>query len=215
MPPRSHLCESHGEELASTITHALGLLGSVAALILMLRQAGDDPWKIVSASVFGATLILLYLSSSLYHTFTTPRIKAVFQVLDHACIYLLIAGTYTPLSLVTLRGPWGWTLLAIIWTLALAGVLAKSLIPGDKETWWSTGLYLAMGWLLVIAIEPILRLLSWGALAWLAAGGFFYTSGVVFFAWRRLPFNHAVWHLFVLAGSACHVVAVTHYILAA
>ena len=210
---RSHLCESHREEVAATITHAIGVAGSVAALVVMLGAAEGDPWKIVSAAVFGATLVLLYLSSTLYHSFSGPRTKAVFQVLDHACIYLLIAGTYTPLTLVTLRGPWGWTLFGIVWALAAAGVIVKSLVPGKKETRWSTALYLAMGWLVVIAAGPVLRLLSPPALAWLAAGGLFYSFGVVFFVWQRLPYNHAVWHLFVLAGSACHVVAVTRYIL--
>jgi len=211
--PRSHLCESHHEEVASTITHAVGLALSIAGLVAMILVSNGDPWRVVSASIFGATLILLYLSSTLYHAFSGPRTKAVFQILDHACIYLLIAGSYTPVTLVTLRGPWGWSLFGVVWFLAIAGVLMKSLLRGKKETWWSTAIYLAMGWLLIIAIEPVLRLLSVTALAWLVAGGLSYTLGIVFFAWERLRFNHAIWHLFVLLGSACHVIGITQYVL--
>jgi len=211
--PRSHLCETHHEEIASTITHAVGLALSIAGLVAMILVAHGEPWRVVSASIFGATLVLLYSASTFYHAFSGPRVKAVFQILDHSCIYLLIAGSYTPLTLVTLRGPWGWSLFGVVWFLAIAGVLMKTLLRGKKEAWWSTAIYLAMGWLVVIAIEPVLRLLSASALAWLVAGGLSYTLGVIFFAWERLRFNHAIWHLFVLLGSACHVVAVTLYVL--
>ncbi|MGC4017287.1 MAG: hemolysin III family protein [Luteolibacter sp.] len=210
---RSELCDSPREELASSITHGIGAALSVAALVGMLLAAKGEPYKIVSASVFGSTLVLLYLSSTLYHAFSGPRLKALFQLFDHACIYLLIAGSYTPLTLVSLRGPWGWSLLGVVWFLALAGVVIKSVFSGKKDHWISTALYIAMGWLVVIAIGPMMKALPSGGLAWLVAGGLCYTLGTIFFAWRRLPYNHAIWHLFVLAGSACHVAAVQLHIL--
>lgn len=211
--PRSPLCESHAEELASTATHALGTLLAVAALVVMLLRAGDDGFRSASAAVFGSTLVLLYLSSTLYHATSCPRRKPRLQALDHACIYLLIAGSYTPLTLVTLRGPWGWTLFGIVWCMALGGVLLKTLHRGKRDTWWSTALYVTMGWLAVLALGPMTRALPPAGLAWLIAGGLCYTFGVIFFAWKSLRFNHAVWHLFVLAGSACHVSAAVFHIL--
>lgn len=193
-------------------THAIGTALAVAALVTMIIFAGSDAFRIVSASVFGTSLIALYLSSTLYHATSCPRRKPRMQALDHACIYLLIAGSYTPLSLVALRGPWGWSLFGAVWTLALGGVLLKTLIPGKRDTWWSTALYIIMGWLAVFAFGPMLRALSPVGVAWMVAGGLCYTLGVIFFAWRTLRFNHAIWHLFVLAGSACHVVATVGYI---
>lgn len=210
---RSELCDSPREELASIITHGLGAALSIAALVGMILAANGEPYKVVSASVFGATLVLLYLSSTLYHSFTGPRVKALFQLFDHACIYLLIAGSYTPLTLVSLRGPWGWSLLCVVWFLAIAGVLMKSFFAGKKDHWISTALYIAMGWIVVVAAGPLFKSLSGGGIAWLVAGGLFYTLGTIFFAWRKLPYNHAIWHLFVLAGSACHVAAVSLHIL--
>lgn len=211
--PRSHLCESHPEEIASTITHACGLALSIAALVAMIRVGNGEPWRVVSAAVFGTTLVLLYLSSTLYHAFSGPRAKELLQVLDHACIYLLIAGSYTPLTLVTLRGPWGWSLFGAIWFLAVAGVLVKALMRGRKDGWLSTALYLAMGWLIIVACAPVIRTLPPGGLAWLLAGGVCYSLGIAFFAWHSLRFNHALWHLCVLAGSACHVAAALFHIL--
>lgn len=211
--PRSPLCESHAEELASMATHALGTLLAVGALVTMLLRSQGDILRSVSAGVFGTTLVLLYLSSTLYHATTCPRRKPLLQALDHACIYLLIAGSYTPLTLVALRGPWGWSLFGIVWFMALGGVLLKTLHRGKRDTWWSTALYIAMGWLAVVALGPMMRALPPAGLAWMVAGGLCYTFGVIFFAWRKLRFNHAIWHLFVLAGSACHVVATIGYIL--
>lgn len=193
--------------MASLLTHALGVVFSVAALGVMLVLAGTDPLKLVSAAVFGLSLVLLYTSSTLYHFFTSPRWKARFQALDHACIYLLIAGSYTPFTLITLRGPWGWSLFAAVWTLAIAGVLIKTLGKGKKDHWISTALYLVMGWLILLAIAPLLRAMPVAGVLWLVAGGLAYSLGVVFYAWRKLPFNHAIWHLFVLGGSVCHVLA--------
>ena len=213
IPHRSPLCDSHREEVASLLTHAAGVVFSIAALVTMLFLAGGAPLKIVSGAVFGMSLILLYLSSTLYHFFTSPRWKAHFQVLDHACIYLLIAGSYTPITLIPLRGVWGWWLFGIVWALALAGVLIKTLRKGKKDHWISTALYLAMGWLIVFAFGPLVRNLPLAGVWWLVAGGLSYTFGIVFYVWQRLPFNHAIWHLFVLGGSICHVVAVSCYVL--
>lgn len=210
---RSHLSHSRGEERASMITHGIATLLAVAALVVMLVIAGGDPAKMVSAALFGSTLVLLYLSSTVYHSFHSPRIKSFLQVLDHAGIYLLIAGSYTPLTLVTLRGPWGWTLLGIIWFLAIVGVVLKAVIRGNREAWWSTALYVLMGWLIVIAAPKLVHELSLPGLAWLVAGGLCYTGGVVFFLWESLPYNHAIWHAFVMAGSACHVVTTAAYVL--
>lgn len=211
--PRSHLCDTPREELASSLTHGLGALLGTAALVWMLRLADGDLFRTVSAGVFGGSLVLLYTSSTLYHAFSRPHLKAFFQWLDHACIYLLIAGSYTPLTLVSLRGTWGWSLFGIVWFLALAGVVMKTFVAGKKDHWISTALYLAMGWLVVVALGPVMRALPPGGFAWLVAGGVFYTLGVAFFVWERLPFNHAIWHLFVLGGSICHVIAVALYIL--
>lgn len=210
---RSHLCDSHREEVASLVTHGIGVLFAVVALVLMLAASAGDPLKIVSAAIFGASLVLLYSSSTLYHFFTSPHWKARFQVLDHICIYLLIAGSYTPITLITLKGAWGWSLFAAVWAMAVGGVFLKTLWKGKKDNWFSTALYLLMGWLVVIASGPLLREMSPGGIAWLVAGGLSYTLGVVFYAWSRLPFNHAIWHLFVLGGSLCHVVATCLHIL--
>lgn len=210
---RSPLCESKGEELASMITHALGATLSVATLVWMIIVSQGDAWKITSAAIFGSSLFLLYMSSTLYHSFSGPRVKSVFQILDHSAIYLLIAGTYTPLTLVTLRGPWGWSLFGIVWAMAFGGILIKALMKNNREHWLSTALYIAMGWLAVFAIKPIINTLPPAGLALLVAGGLSYTGGVVFFVWQKLKFNHAIWHLFVIGGSACHALSVGLYIL--
>lgn len=195
------------------ITHGIGAVLSVVALAIMLAVSWGEPVRMVAGGIFGATLVLLYASSTFYHAFSNHRVKAVLQIVDHACIYLLIAGSYTPLTLVSLRGPWGWSLLGIVWFLALAGILLKSFMRSNHGAWWSTALYLLMGWLVVIAFGPIIRSLPTAGLLWLIAGGVCYSLGVVFFAWRLLPYSHAIWHLFVLAGSACHVIGTTLYIL--
>jgi len=194
-------------------THAVGTALAIVALVTMVLVAEGEAFKTISASVFGGTLVLLYLSSTIYHAVSCPRRKPWLQALDHACIYLLIAGSYTPLTLVALRGPWGWSLFGVVWFLALAGVLLKTLGRGKRTSWWSTGLYIFMGWLAVFALGPMIRALPMAAIAWLVAGGLCYTGGVIFFAWEKLRFNHAIWHLFVLAGSACHVAATALYIL--
>jgi hemolysin III len=211
-PNRSHLCDTHREEVASMVTHAAGMVFSVVALVMMLVLSGGDPLKIVCAAVFGTSLIVLYSSSTLYHIATTHRWKARFQTLDHICIYLLIAGSYTPFTLITLRGPWGWSIFGAVWAMAIGGIFMKTLWKGKKDHWFSTALYLLMGWLIVLAIGPLWRQLPAAGVGWLAAGGLSYTLGVVFFAWNRLPFNHAIWHLFVLTGSVCHVLAVSLFV---
>ena len=211
--PRSPLCDSPAEERASMWSHAAGTLLSVTALVLMILAADGRPLGVTSAAIFGTTLVLLYGSSTIYHFFTTPRLKNFFQILDHACIYLLIAGSYTPLTLVGLGGGWGWSLFGVIWFLAIAGVVLKSVMRDDRENWWSTGLYLVMGWMVVVAARPVLTTIDGAGIAWLVAGGICYSCGIIFFVWRSLPYNHAIWHLFVLAGSACHVVATSLYIL--
>jgi hemolysin III len=213
LPHRSPLCDSHREEVASLLTHAAGVLFSIVALVTMLVLADDELLKVVSAAVFGISLVLLYTSSTLYHFFTSARWKAHFQALDHACIYLLIAGSYTPVTLITLRGVTGWWLFGTVWALAISGVLIKTLRSGRKDHWISTALYLAMGWLILFAFGPLVRNLPLAGVWWLVAGGFSYSFGVVFYAWHRLPFNHAIWHLFVLGGSVCHVLAVSRYVL--
>ena len=210
---RSHLCDSHREEVASLLTHAAGVVLSIASLAVMVVLSAGDPLKVVSAIVFGMSLVLLYMSSTLYHFFTSPSWKARFQALDHACIYLLIAGSYTPVTLITLRGTTGWWLFGTVWTLAIIGVLVKTLRQGKRDHWISTVLYLAMGWLVLTVLGPLFQKLPSAGVWWLIAGGFTYSAGILFYAWKRLPFNHAIWHLFVMGGSACHVLAVARYVL--
>ena len=207
MPERP---QTLGEEIANSLTHGAGLLTSLAALpVLVLAAAGRrDPWQLVGGAIFGATLVLLYLASTLYHALPASRAKRALRVLDHAAIYLLIAGTYTPFTLGALRGPWGWTLLGIIWGLALLGIAAKCAV-GFRFPRLSTVLYVAMGWLVIVAIQPLVTHVSPAGIAWLVAGGLCYTGGVAFYATDgRLRYGHAIWHLFVVAGSVCHFCAV-------
>jgi len=211
--PRSPLCASHREEVANAVTHGAGLLFSVCALVVMLWLSAGEGMRMAAAAVFGSSLVLLYLSSTLYHIATTPRWKAFYQMLDHSCIYLLIAGSYTPLTLVVLRGPWGWSLFGAVWFMALAGIVIKAFCARRRDHWISTALYVAMGWLAVVALGPMLRALPLAGVLWLVAGGLCYTGGILFFVWERLPYNHAIWHVCVLAGSVCHVLAVSLYIL--
>ena len=200
------------EEVAHALSHGLGLLASIGGLATLVAAAWlrGDAWHIVGGAVFGATLVLLYASSTLYHGFRSPRVKRLFQRFDHAAIFLLIAGSYTPFSLVSLRGAWGWTLLAIVWGLAILGIALE--VAGHSRR-VSVALHLAMGWLVVIAAGPLARSLHPDGLLLLALGGAAYTLGVVFYAWQRLPYNHAVWHLFVMAGSSCHFACVLGYVI--
>ena len=198
-----------GEEIANSVSHGVGLIaGAIAAPFLIVAAVRrGDPAFIVGASIFAATIVLMYLASTLYHALPESRAKRVFRVLDHGSIYLLIAGTYTPFTLGMLRGAWGWTLFGIVWALAIFGVVTKS----TGRAWhpiFSTGLYLLMGWLAVIAARPIWMALPSASIAWLAAGGLAYTCGVGFYAAERLRYGHFIWHLFVVAGTACHIMAV-------
>ena len=201
------------EEVFNSLTHGIGAMLSVAGLVLMVVFAalGADPWRIVSVSIFGASLIILYSSSTLYHAIPYPRVKEVLRIFDHCAIYLLIAGTYTPFLLVNLRGPWGWSLFAVMWTVALAGCFFKAFCIG-KWNRVTTLLYVVMGWLVVIAIKPTIQAVPAAALVLMLIGGIAYTSGVVFYLWERLPFSHSIWHCFVLAGSVAHFFAVFLYI---
>lgn len=202
------------EERVNAATHAIGALLSLVALGLLLLQAQSlgGVGRVVSVGVFGLSMVLLYSASTWYHSVLDPRWKRWLRVFDHACIYLLIAGTYTPFTLIGLRGSWGWTLFGIVWGLALAGVVLKVFFVG-RWPWLSTAVYLAMGWLAVIATGPVVAALPPGGLLWLIAGGLAYTSGVLFYVWKSLPYHHAIWHCFVLAGTACHFVAVYVYVL--
>jgi hemolysin III len=202
------------EELANTITHGCGLLLSIAGFVVLLVFAilhGGASY-IVACSIYGATLVSLYLASTLYHAAVSPRVKRALKVFDHSAIYLLIAGTYTPFLLIYLRGAWGWWLFGVIWGMAFAGILFKLWFV-DHFPNISTVVYLAMGWLIVVAAHPVLATVPRLTLGWILAGGILYSSGVVFYAWKRLPYSHAIWHMFVLSGSACHYVAVLQTVL--
>ncbi len=206
-PARDAALQSRGEELANSISHGLGVALSAAALPILLVHAHGAA-ATVGAALFGATAVLLYLSSTLYHAVSRPDAKAVLRWLDHASIYLFIAGSYTPFTLTVLRGAWGWTLFGLVWSLALLGLLFKALGPGRFPR-LSTLLYLVLGWLVLIAIVPLWHALPASGLAWLFAGGAAYTVGAVFFMFdERWRYTHFVWHLFVLLGTACHFVAV-------
>ena len=204
--------QSGGEEIANAVSHGVGALASLAAgaaLVVHAAQQGK-PTQLVGASVFATSLVLLYLGSCLYHALPRGRGKRVFRVLEHSGIYVLIAGTYTPFTLGALRGRWGWTLLCAIWALAIVGVVLKATI-GFRYPAASTMLYLAMGWLILVAVRPVWLHVAPAGIAWLVAGGLAYTTGVAFYAAGRLRFGHFVWHLLVLLGSACHFVAVMRY----
>ncbi|MCH7696064.1 MAG: hemolysin III family protein [Proteobacteria bacterium] len=211
--PLPERTQSLGEEIANSISHGIALLAAVSATPFLIIAAVDRGGiaDIVGASVFAATILLLYLTSTLYHALPRNKAKRVFQILDHGAIYLLIAGTYTPFTLGVLRGAWGWTLFGLVWGLALAGILLKA-IGGVRYPTLSTCLYLAMGWLVLIAVKPLWLLVpSWG-LFWLLAGGIAYTVGVAFFVIdERIRYSHFVWHLFVIAGTTCHFFAVLWY----
>jgi hemolysin III len=202
------------EELLNSITHGTGVLLSIAALALLIVFSSiyGDRGHVVSCTIFGITLILLYTASTLYHSFRKPKIKNVLKIIDHSCIYLLIAGTYTPFLLVTLRGVLGWTMFAVIWLLAIIGVVFKIFFVHRFKI-ISTIAYLLMGWLVVFAIKPLFGSMPTGGIVFLFAGGLAYSLGVIFYVWKTLPFNHAIWHMFVLAGSACHFFAVLFYVL--
>jgi len=205
---------SLAEEIANSATHGLGLLLSIVGLVVLVVLAAlrGDTWHIVSSAIYGATLVLLYTASTFYHAIPHERAKTVFRVLDHSAIFVLIAGTYTPFTLVNLRGAWGWALFGTVWGLAIIGVLLES-TARQRLRVLSHILYISLGWMVMIAIKPLLGSVATGGLVLLVAGGLAYTGGVVFYAWRKLPFNHAIWHLFVLAGSVCHYFSILLFVL--
>lgn len=200
---------STGEEIANSITHGIGALLSIVALIILIIAAGrsGDIWHLVSFSIYGSTLILLYLSSTLYHSFTSPKLKNLFARFDHISIFLLIAGTYTPILLTSLRGVWGWTLFGIIWTVALVGAIIRSIYL-HRFRKLMVAIYLIMGWMFVLAGNQIYQKLPSISLTFLVLGGIAYSVGVIFYMWRKLPYSHGIWHLFVLAGSILHFFAI-------
>lgn len=206
---------SIGEEIAHAVTHGVGIPLSIAGLVLLVTFSAlyGDAWHVVSSAIYGSTLVLLYTASTLYHGIPHERVKPILQKLDHAAIFLLIAGTYTPFTLVTLNGSaWGWTLFGIVWTTAVVGIWIE-LGNNKKLQRWSLLLYLLMGWVVVIAFKPLVGNLASGGLALLVSGGLAYTLGAAFYAWERLHWNHAIWHLFVLAGSVLHFMAVFFYVI--
>ena len=207
--PQTHLRRLSLEELLNSITHGIGLALSIAGFValLILAITRGTGWQIASCAIYGTTLVVLYAASTLYHGIPVPTLKRLFRILDHSAIYLLIAGTYTPFLLVNLRGPLGWTLLAIVWTLAAAGILLKFWFV-ERLPILSTLVYLLIGWLALIAIKPLIAAVPHSGLAWLLAGGALYSFGVVFYASKKIPYAHAIWHVFVIAGSICHYVAV-------
>ena len=203
-----------GEEIAHAVTHGIGVLLSIAGLAVLVAFASlyGDAWHITSSSIYGVTLIFLYTASTLYHGIPQPAAKRVLRRIDHAAIFLLIAGTYTPFTLVNLRGVWGWSLFGLVWGFALLGVVLETVLK-RRIKWLSLTLYLGLGWLVVIAIEPLLGAVAAGGLILLLAGGLCYTLGVIFYVWKRLAYHHAVWHLFVMAGSLLHFFSIFFYVL--
>jgi hemolysin III len=208
--------ESHaslGDILANAITHGIGAALAVFGAVYLIAAASHGTvWQWASCTVFAVTLVLVYLCSTLYHSLVRTRARHLFQILDHSAIYLLIAGTYTPFCLVSLRGPAGWSLFGFEWSLAISGVVFKSYAVNRFET-ASTLVYLAQGWLVVLAAGPLIRALGWHGVLWLGAGGMAYTLGIIFFALDRLRYFHALWHMFVLAGSMFHYFAVLFYVV--
>lgn len=207
-----------GEEIAHSVTHGIGAALAIAALCVLTVHAGKygNAWHVVSSAIYGATLIILYLSSTLYHAFTAPKVKSFFHIMDHIAIFLLIAGTYTPFLLVGIRGGgyggWAWSLFGVEWGLAIAGIFFKAFFTGRFKI-VSTLIYIGMGWVIVIAAYPMAKSLSQPVINWLVAGGLAYTGGTVFYLMKKVRYHHAVWHLFVLAGSICHFIAIMGYLI--
>jgi len=201
------------EELANCITHAAAVIASLIGLILLIMVSSEsgDPWRVVSCTVFGFSLLFFYSASTIYHSVRGDRIRYVFRILDHVGIYLLIAGTYTPIALVILRGPIGWWLFGVVWGLAVAGIIFKAFLT-HRLKFLAPVFYIALGWLVIFAFEPLLESMPLAGVDLLIAGGVIYTVGILFYAIDQIPFNHAIWHLFVMAGSVCHFWAILRYV---
>lgn len=202
------------EELANSITHGFGILFAVSALgvLTAFSSVFGTVWHIVSCSVYSGTMILMYTASTLYHSIHWPKAKNVLRILDHSAICLLIAGTYTPFTLVSLNGPWGWTLFGLIWGLAVLGIICEIFLL-RKYRFLAIVIYVTMGWTMVIATKPLMAAVPTGGLLLLLAGGLFYTVGIVFYVSKKIPYNHAVWHLFVLAGTVFQFFAILLYVI--
>jgi hemolysin III len=205
---------SFKEEIANSTTHGIGALLSTVALVLLIVYSAlnGNIWHIVSCSIFGASLVLLYTASTFYHLATTPKIKKWLRAIDHSSIFLLIAGTYTPFTLVSLRGAWGWTLFGLVWGIAFIGIFLETITRQRFEK-ASLTLYLGLGWLIILAIKPIIDSVAPGGIVLLVSGGLCYSLGVFFYVWKSLHFHHAIWHLFVLAGSSLHFFSIFFYII--
>lgn len=214
VPPPEARAHDLVEEVLNSLTHGVGAALSVAGMVVLIVGAASlgDAWKVVSFSIFGASLTLLYLSSAFYHGFRQPLLKRVFKMVDHCCIYLLIAGSYTPFLLVNMRGTVGWTLFGIVWGLALIGISLK-LMYGHRFKALRVTVYLLMGWLILFASTDLIAHINARGLDLLIAGGVTYTLGVIFYLGERIPYNHAIWHLFVVGGSVCHFYAVYYGVL--
>ncbi|OLC73105.1 MAG: hemolysin D [Gemmatimonadetes bacterium 13_1_40CM_4_69_8] len=211
-PPPTARPQSPGEEIANTISHAVGLVATLVGVPFLIGHAlrRGSTAGVVGASVFACTIVLLYLASTLYHALPRTRAKRLFRMFDHEAIFLFIAGTYTPFTLGVLRGVWGWSLFGIVWGLALLGIVLNA-TGAMRYRRFSTGVYLGMGWLMLIAIRPLWLRLPLPGVLWLLAGGLAYTVGVAFFSAKRIPYSHLIWHLFVLVGTSCHFIAVLLY----
>jgi hemolysin III len=203
-----------GEEIANAVIHGIGALLSIAALVLLVvfSAINGQPWSIFSSVIYGSSLIILYLSSTLYHSFQRKKMKDLFEIFDHSAIYILIAGTYTPFALITLSGRLGWIIFSVVWVLAAIGIIFKIFFV-KRFRILSTILYIAMGWLVVFAMEPLVTNLDFWGVFWLVIGGILYTVGTIFYVWRKIPYHHALWHLIVLAGSICHFFSVFFYVI--
>ena len=207
--------QSLGEEIVNSITHGIGAALATAALTILVVSAAlkGDAWRVVSFAIYGTSLVIMYTSSTLYHSFTHQKAKRYFRIMDHSSIFLLIAGTYTPITLLPLRDTgWGWTMFGLICGMAILGILFKTFFYGKLEK-LSVVIYVLMGWLAVIAIKPMLANLPMGLLIWIAIGGLSYTLGIVFYSWRKLPYSHSIWHLFVLGGSISHFFGILLYLV--
>jgi hemolysin III len=205
---------SRGEELAHTLSHGLGLLAALIAGPLLVGRAfaHGKPWGVISACVFVASMVVMYLASTLYHAWPPGQRKRAFRTMEHCAIFLLIAGTYTPVSILAIQGAWGWSLLALVWLLVIIGILLKS-FASTNHRWLPAVLYLALAWLIILEIRPLSASIPFAGIVWLFAGGIAYTAGMAFFAAKSVPYCHFVWHLFVIAGTTCHFVAIWGYIV--